>query len=215
MSSVEENIRKVLAFLTAVSRDEAGYAWTTGEPIAEATGLSPADINDAVRMLVESGQAKWLQALGSHPWQFTLVAVTPQGRMTYENATVPSKTEAQPAVMVNIRAENFSGIAAGSVSGQQTIISHQSSTAFDPKGIRHAINELKKYKGDLGLNESDTASVDSEIEAVDAELATSSPDQSKIKRALESISKTVQSGVKEGIKSVVATGIIHLLTGLL
>jgi hypothetical protein len=187
-----------------------------GDPIAEATGLPAGDINDAVTLLVESGAAKWLPGTGSHPWQFALVAITPRGRALLQNATTSSPAASNQApVTVNIQAENFSGIAAGAVAGQTTIVSHQSSAAFDPRSVRHAVAELKKYKAELGLAPANAELLDREIEVVDAELAAATPDQSKVRAALKSIKELIEGGVKDGLKTVVAAGIIHLLSGLL
>src|SRR5258708_4920172 len=84
--SIEENLQTVMGMLAAVDRDDSGYGWAVGDAIAERTGLAPGDINDAVTLLVESGAAKWLQALESHTWRFTLVALTPRGRALLQKA---------------------------------------------------------------------------------------------------------------------------------
>ena len=216
MPDLEQTIQQVLEFLSGVPRDDSGFGWTMGDPIAEATGLPAGDINDAVTLLVESGTAKWLPGMGSHPWQFILVAITPRGRALLQNAKTSSPAASNQApVTVNIQAENFSGIAAGAVAGQTTIVSHQSSAAFDARSVRQAVAELKKYKAELGLAPANAESLDREIEVVDAELAAATPDQSKVRAALKSIKELIEGGVKDGLKTVVAAGIIHLLSGLL
>jgi hypothetical protein len=216
MADLEQSIQQVLDYLANVPRDESGDGWTMGEPIANGTGLTAADINDAVSLLAESGYARWLQALGTHPWRFTLVAITPQGRALQQKShTDTPVAQNQAPVTVNIHAQNFSGVAAGAVSGQTSVVSHQNSAVFDTVAIRNAIDEIKKYKGDLGLASPSAQSLDDEIQVVDTELAASLPNQSKVRNALKSIKGIIEGGVKDGIKSVIAAGIIHVLAGLI
>ena len=216
MPGLEQTVQQVLEFLSGVPRDDTGFGWSMGKPIAEATGLPPPDINDAVTLLVQSGAARWLQGLGSHPWHFTFVAITARGRALLQKAKTPSPaSNHQAPVTVNINAGNFSGIAAGAVAGQTTIVSHQSSASFDAQSIRHALEELKRYKGEIGLAASEAELLDREIAIVDAELAVAAPNQSKIRAALKSMKELIEGGVKDGLKTVVASGIIHLLSGLL
>ncbi len=214
--SLEKSISEVLSCLAGVQRDDTGYGWATGDMIANATGMSSDDINDAVSLLVQSGHARWLAGIGSLPWRFVLVAMTPQGRAMYEKAKSGSAvTKNQGSVTVNINAENFSGIAAGSVSGQTSIVAHQNKIAFEPNVVRHAIEEVNKYKADLGLTSQDSEALDREIEAVDAELRAEIPNQSKVRKAIASMRSIIEGGVKDGIKTVIATGVIHLLAGLI
>jgi hypothetical protein len=216
LTALEKSIDGVLSCLAGVQRDDTGYGWATGDMISNSTGLSSDDINDAVTLLVQSGHARWLAGIGSHPWRFVLVAMTPQGRAMYEKAKSGSAiTKNQGSVTVNINAENFSGIAAGSVSGQTSIVSHQNKIAFDPNVVRHAIEEVKKYKVDLGLTSQDSEALDREIEAVDAELLAETPNQSKVRKAIASMRGIIEGGVQDGIKTVIATGVIHLLAGLM
>jgi hypothetical protein len=216
MADLEQSLHLVLKYLADVPRDDSGYGWTMGQPIANATGLSPADINDAATLLVESGHAKWMQALDSLPWRFTLLAIAPRGRAMYEKAKSGlTTTRPQAPVTVNITAENFSGVAAANVSGQTTVLSHQNSAKFDAKKIRDVIDEVRKYKDALGLAPQDTESLEREIRAVDAELVAESPDESRVMRSIRSIKGIVEAGVSGGITSVVATGVIHLLTKLI
>jgi hypothetical protein len=216
MAELEESMEQVLRYLADVPRDKSGFGWTDGDQVASGTGLDPADINDAVSLLVDSGNARWLQALGSHPWRFKLVAITPRGRAVYQRGrSTPRAASAQAPVTINIRTDNFSGVAAGAVSGQTTVVSHQNSVAFDPKAVRSALDEVKKYRGDLGLATQDAQALDREIEVVDVELAARAPDQSRVRWALKSIKEIVEGGVKEGAKTVIARGIVSLLAAVI
>jgi hypothetical protein len=55
MPDLEQSIQQVLDFLSVLPRDDSGFAWTMGDPIAAATGLPAAEINEAVTLLVQSG----------------------------------------------------------------------------------------------------------------------------------------------------------------
>ncbi len=85
--SLQEMATDVLRVLAKVSRDEIGRAETDGATIAKVTGLSPADINDAVSLLVHSGYAEWRQYLGTAPFIFGSVRITPVGRYEHERTS--------------------------------------------------------------------------------------------------------------------------------
>jgi len=84
-NSVAENAEAILAALAAQPRPEGADAWVSGRTLSDITGLSPDSINDAATILVESGLAEWLQTLGSGPYNFSDVWITPRGRYEYEN----------------------------------------------------------------------------------------------------------------------------------
>jgi hypothetical protein len=88
--TVEENAGKVLAFLYNGERSEQ----YDGPAIAAGTGLVPDEINDAVTILVENSYAEWQRFLGTAPWDFGYVEITPRGRYQYERQRPSS-----PAVM--------------------------------------------------------------------------------------------------------------------
>jgi hypothetical protein len=148
--AVGDVLQKVLGALTTVPRDESGDAWADGGTLANETGLEPADINDAVTLLVESRCARWLPGIGSGPWQFVYVEILPRGRALYEQNRSGSGSPNQPStVNYNITAQNFSGVVGNEVSGPTTVVSHQNSIGFDPKAVRHVVDEIKRHKGDL------------------------------------------------------------------
>ncbi|MFT5180953.1 MAG: hypothetical protein ACI8S3_000830 [Alphaproteobacteria bacterium] len=84
--SVEQNASVVIEFLANRERDKSGSAYVRGKSLEEGTGLSPADINDAVDVLVESGLADWRQWLGTAPYRFGEVSITARGRYEHERA---------------------------------------------------------------------------------------------------------------------------------
>ncbi len=106
MNSIEESASRILGYL-AEQRDKEGNPQdVVGSQIADATGLSPPEINDAVTILVESGLSEWLQTLGSVPYRFFQVGITPRGRFEIERnraadqdgsgAKAPDKTTVLP-----------------------------------------------------------------------------------------------------------------------
>lgn len=82
--SIEENAKLILGFLAAQERNDIGVSYVAGEKIAEGTGLSPDDINDAITILVDSGLADWVRVMGTAPYIFGDVGITPRGRYEYE-----------------------------------------------------------------------------------------------------------------------------------
>lgn len=74
----------VLGHLHSADRDEMGDAWLDGPELCEASGFEPAEINDAVSVLVDYGYAEWIRAMGTAPYVFARVQLTAPGRYEYE-----------------------------------------------------------------------------------------------------------------------------------
>ncbi len=84
MNSIEEN-KKVILKLLSKWRDEKGETnYFKGDEIADETGLSSTEINDAVTILAEAGYLKWRRALGTAPYRFAYTQITPKGRYLVE-----------------------------------------------------------------------------------------------------------------------------------
>lgn len=106
MTSIEEDASQILGYLAEQRDMEGNPQDIAGSRIKDATGLSPPEINDAVTILVESGLAEWHQTLGTTPYHFSGVSITPRGRFELERnravdqdgsgATVPDKTTVLP-----------------------------------------------------------------------------------------------------------------------
>ena len=82
--SIESAIQYVLHALANEPRSSAGDAWVGGEELEKTTGLSPPKINDAVALLAESGMAESFRAMGTAPFDFVQVQITPRGRYEWE-----------------------------------------------------------------------------------------------------------------------------------
>lgn len=95
--TVAENAAKVLGFLYEAEPE----VQPGGATIAAGTGLTPSEINDAVTILVENGYAEWLRFLGTHPYAFGNVLITPRGRYEYERAQAVAAPSA-PAQEVRV-----------------------------------------------------------------------------------------------------------------
>jgi hypothetical protein len=67
----------VLHVLAKLSRDEIGRSEADWKTIAKMTRLSPAEVNDAVSLLVHSGYAEWRKYIGTSPFIFGAVGITP------------------------------------------------------------------------------------------------------------------------------------------
>ncbi len=88
MSSIEDNAFAILAELDRAARD----SWSEGAAISEATRLEPADVNDAVTLLVQADLAKWLRALGTAPYAFAGATITPRGRYALQESRASRTT---------------------------------------------------------------------------------------------------------------------------
>jgi hypothetical protein len=64
----------------------------TGERLHDLTKLNPDQINDAVAILRDNGYVEWLQLLGTAPFDFAYVEITPRGKVDYEMVVEQSKT---------------------------------------------------------------------------------------------------------------------------
>jgi hypothetical protein len=84
MLSIRENMRTVLEALAKAKRDPVGDAWVPAAQLQKDTGLSPADLNDAVEILVGNGLVKWLQSMGTAPYRFNQVTITSHGRLSLQ-----------------------------------------------------------------------------------------------------------------------------------
>jgi DNA-binding MarR family transcriptional regulator len=85
--SIEQNTSVILQTLAEQPRDKTQDTAMSGSQLAEATELTPPEINDAVTILIESGLAEWQQWLGTGPYVFGQVSITPRGRYEYERLT--------------------------------------------------------------------------------------------------------------------------------
>ncbi len=84
--SIRENAAIILETLATSPRDSFGGAEVSGDQLAERTSLSAFEINDAVSLLVNSGYAEWIQTLGTAPYEFHSVSITPLGRYEFERS---------------------------------------------------------------------------------------------------------------------------------
>lgn len=82
--SIKQNMKTVIEALSKAKRDEMGEAWVSAANLAASTKLSPADLNDAVEILVGKGFAKWRQYMGTAPYFFAQATITPNGRLSLE-----------------------------------------------------------------------------------------------------------------------------------
>lgn len=76
----------ILTVLATQEFDEMGRKMLSPEKLREITSLTPAEINDAVMILNESGLVEILQAMGSAPYLFIGVQITPRGKYEYQSS---------------------------------------------------------------------------------------------------------------------------------
>ena len=91
VKTVEENAAIVLEALYKEFPKTEGQFEIDGQRVQGLTGLSPQEINDAVSILIDSGYAEWLQYLGTAPFDFGHVWITPRGKLEYERSSTDMK----------------------------------------------------------------------------------------------------------------------------
>ena len=101
-TQIETDASTVLQHLAQAPRDE----FVDGAQISAATGLSPDRINDAVALLVDSGNAEWNQMFGTAPYDFGDAIITPRGRYEAQRLSAAQQevTEPVPAIAQSARA---------------------------------------------------------------------------------------------------------------
>ncbi|MBM3292742.1 hypothetical protein FJY84_08710, partial [Candidatus Bathyarchaeota archaeon] len=91
--SIQENAAIILESLAKLPRDIFGRSEVDGNQLAARTNLIPMEINDAVTLLVSSRYAEWIQTIGTTPYDFHSVSITPLGRYEYERLQDQAKKE--------------------------------------------------------------------------------------------------------------------------
>ena len=84
--TVEENAVIVLEALYHESPKTKGEFEIDGKRVQELTELTAQEINDAVSILIDAGYVEWLQYMGTSPFDFGSVWITPRGKLEYERA---------------------------------------------------------------------------------------------------------------------------------
>ena len=93
--SIQENAASILSTLA----NESPEVEISGPKLQELTELTPAEINDAVTILEESGYVELFRYMGTTPFDFGEIVLRPRGRYEYERMTekkaVSQTTEAE------------------------------------------------------------------------------------------------------------------------
>lgn len=97
---IQNNASTILGTLAEQPRNEGVNAELSGPGLADITGLTPDEINDAITILREAGLVEWLQTLGTGPYDFNVVWITPRGR--YEFERMANQPEAERAQEVQV-----------------------------------------------------------------------------------------------------------------
>lgn len=97
--SIQENVASILSTLANELPDSMGVIERSGPKLQELTELTPAEINDAVTILEESGYVELLRYMGTAPFDFGEIILLPRGKYEYERMTekkaVSQTTEAE------------------------------------------------------------------------------------------------------------------------
>jgi hypothetical protein len=84
-TEIDRDATQILRVLATAPRNE----YVTGPQLATETGLHPDRINDAVALLVNAGNAEWIQVMGTAPFDFGDVMITSRGRHEIQRQTQP------------------------------------------------------------------------------------------------------------------------------
>src|SRR4030067_31051 len=90
---IQNNAITILRTLAEQPRPEGGNAEVSGHNLADITGLTPNETNDAITVLIEAGLAEWLQTLGTGPYDFNVVWITSRGRYELGRMVAPPEAE--------------------------------------------------------------------------------------------------------------------------
>ena len=91
-ATIKENAGIILTALYEESQKPGQPDEVTGQRLQELTKLEPDQINDAVAILRDNGYIEWQQFIGTSPFDFGYVEITPRGKVEYERAVEQSKT---------------------------------------------------------------------------------------------------------------------------
>lgn len=75
-TQIDADAVRILEALEKAPRNE----YVERDKVAEATGLTPDRINDAMALLVNAGHVEWIQTFGTAPFDFNAAMITPRGR---------------------------------------------------------------------------------------------------------------------------------------
>lgn len=84
--TVEENAAIVLEALYHEFLKTNTQFEIDGKRVQELTELTPQEINDAISILIDADYVEWLQELGTNPFDFASVWITPRGKLEYEQS---------------------------------------------------------------------------------------------------------------------------------
>lgn len=87
--TIGENARVVLEYLAGTPADSQ----VPGEELSRMAHLNPAQVNDAVQILVQDGLATWTRVLGKQPYGFGVVSATARGRFESQRSSMGAPTQ--------------------------------------------------------------------------------------------------------------------------
>ena len=101
-NSIDNNIDQILSLLA--KRQELPEAsmrdGISGEHLTTATSLSPDQVNVAVTLMKEAGLVDWYRTLGTAPFEFRQIMLTPRGMYEYERRARASAARASDTAII-------------------------------------------------------------------------------------------------------------------
>ena len=100
-TQIDRDAIELLRILADAPRDE----YTRGPELCTRSDLDSGRINDAVTLLVDAGHADWVQSLGTAPYDFGHVTITPRGRYESQRLAQSSQHGTSLPVVADFPAE--------------------------------------------------------------------------------------------------------------
>ena len=83
--NIIKNKQIILKKLYELSNDDPSSNGLSGTELHDITAIAPNDINDAVALLIDEGYVTWHKELGTAPYEFLNVRISPQGKLFSQN----------------------------------------------------------------------------------------------------------------------------------
>jgi len=92
-TQVDEDIEVVLECIYKIDEKAGGGTGISGEVIHRHTGLRQQRINDAVELLSQGGLIEMHTAIGTYPYNFHSVSITPKGKREFQKEAAPHERQ--------------------------------------------------------------------------------------------------------------------------
>jgi hypothetical protein len=126
--TIQQDLTTVLVELTKQKQFEQ----TDGQALADALGMSPERLNHAVAILQDNGYVKAHSYMGTAPFDFGTVEITPQGRYEVERAEAEAEEKQRAAPVASPKLTGTREVVERALREAETLLqSHGATSAVD------------------------------------------------------------------------------------